>query len=292
MRKVYAMRRLGGVVTKELVARSVKDALALIGLFEAVMAIGGLSLTDILPVPTDFTQRVIVCFVVVAAISVICGVRRYYGSKNGINIEIAGNEVNIIVDDLFKQDGIKLIPFNEFFDTKVDDIVISENSLNGQYVEHHANKQVLNQVISSDTKTTLPGPFEAGGRKRYPLGTIKLCEDYALLALTHMDDFNRAYLSFDQYEQCLLNMWIELDRVYAGKQVVIPLLGSGITRFKGQKPSEDDLLRCMLCTLSMSGCKFKSGVLIALAKNSAARMRLYDINDYAEILNSGKGCAD
>lgn len=292
MGKVYVLRRLDSVVTKEFVVRSVKDALALIGLFEAVTAIGGLSLTDILLFPADFAQRAIVCLVVVAVISVICGVKRYFNSKNGVNIEIAGNEVKIVADDLFEQDGIKLIPFNEFFDTKVDDIVISKNSLNGQYVEHHANKQVLYQAISSDTKSTLPGPVEVGGRKQYPLGTIKLCEDYALLAFTHMDDLNRAFLSFEQYEQCLLNMWGELDRVYAGKQVVVPLLGSGITRFKGQKPSEDGLLRCMLCTLSMSGRKFKSGVLITLAKNSAARMRLYDINDYAEILNSCKNRAD
>ena len=126
-------------------------------------------------------------------------------------------------------------------------------------------------------------PCKAGdGRIRYPLGTIKDYNEYALLAFTHMDKLNRARLRRSEYEECLLNMWDELDRMYAGRPVVLPLLGSGITRFDGGKPSEDDLLRCMLCTLRASKRHFKEGVVVVLTEKTAARMRLYEVNGYIE----------
>lgn len=110
-----------------------------------------------------------------------------------------------------------------------------------------------------------------------------------MLAFTHMDEFNRAHLERGQYEECLLNMWDELDRMYAGRRVVLPLLGSGITRFKGTQPSEDDLLRCMLCTLRASGHRFSAGVSIALTKKTTDKMRLYEVKDYTDAWRQGMG---
>lgn len=107
-----------------------------------------------------------------------------------------------------------------------------------------------------------------------------------------MDEAYCARLGRGQYENCLRNMWADLNRIYAGRRVVLPLLGSGITRFEGGRPSEDDLLRCMLCTLRASGQHFKNGVLIVLTKKSAQRMRLYEVEDYARAWKQGIGEKD
>lgn len=38
--------------------------------------------------------------------------------------------------DIFEQDGLKVIAFNEFFDTEVSDRLISDKTLNGIYLKN------------------------------------------------------------------------------------------------------------------------------------------------------------
>ncbi|MBM7539813.1 hypothetical protein JOE23_000055 [Amphibacillus cookii] len=46
---------------------------------------------------------------------------------------------------------------------------------------------------------------------------------------------------------CLLEFWNEIDIIYGGSTIVIPLLGSGITRFRGyENVSEQELLELLL----------------------------------------------
>lgn len=54
-----------------------------------------------------------------------------------VKIHINDTEVNIFYGDLFAQEGFKVIPFNEYFDTLVDNKVISGNSLNGIYIKKY-----------------------------------------------------------------------------------------------------------------------------------------------------------
>ena len=50
------------------------------------------------------------------------------------SISLGGTSVHIKKGDIFLQDGLKVIPFNEYFDTSVDDKIIARNSLNGKYI--------------------------------------------------------------------------------------------------------------------------------------------------------------
>lgn len=70
-------------------------------------------------------------------------------------------------------------------------------------------------------------------------------------------------------------MWDELDRMYARRRAVFPLLGGRIARFDGGKPSADDFLRCTLCTLRVSRHHFKKGIMIVQTEKSAGRMHLF-----------------
>lgn len=54
-----------------------------------------------------------------------------------INLDVEGSIVTVKVYDLFRQDGFKVIAFNEYFDTQVDDVIISHNSLNGLYIDNY-----------------------------------------------------------------------------------------------------------------------------------------------------------
>lgn len=266
--------------------------MTVIGVISTFMAVSDVSLSDLLPKGSGCLARLLVLVALFIFLAVLAAVVAYCRSKRGVRLAINGMDVDVAVGDLFAADGVKVIPFDEYFDTQVDDKVISRNSLNGIFVERYADRNVLKRTVEEQQPSFLR-PFEAGdGRICYPLGTVKDYDEFALLAFTHMDEMNCAYLRRGQYEECLLNMWDELDRMYAGRRVVLPLLGSGITRFEGGKPSEDDLLRCMLCTLRASKRHFKEGVVVVLTEKTAARMRLYEVSGYVEAWGNGVGEKD
>ncbi|MGC6604745.1 macro domain-containing protein [Escherichia coli] len=68
-----------------------------------------------------------------------------------INITIEESNVIIKTGDIFKQDGLKVIPFNEYFDTQVDEKIIAETSLNGKFIKKYLQCPVgeLDDYISN-----------------------------------------------------------------------------------------------------------------------------------------------
>ena len=55
----------------------------------------------------------------------------------------------------------------------------------------------------------------------------------------------------------MLNFWNEIDRVYAGRTVALPVLGSGITRFKNyERISDQELLELIIWTFKISRIQF------------------------------------
>ena len=288
------LRRIRYIVTWSLVKKSAKWAATGIASVSTVMGIVGLSLVDFLPVSFGWFARLLIIAAAFISFGIIAAMAICFWGGNGAYAEINFTDVDIRVGDLFSSVGVKVIPFDEYFDVNVNDKVISRSSLNGMFIEKNLeNLDFIKAIIAERQQSALGEPEEECGRLRYRLGTIKSFDDYALLAFTHMDECNRAYLERGQYEACLLNMWDELDRMYAGRPIVLPLLGAGITRFNGcARPSEDDLLRCMLCTLRASGHRFSHGILIVLTKKTANRMRLYEVKDYTDAWEQGTGEKD
>lgn len=275
-----------------LLKKSLLQAFAFAGVASSLMGVAGISVADLCGGGSSWAMRLILIVGACCLLALLVFAFNYLRCKDGLHIEIGGTDVEVAVGDLFTADGVRVIPFDEYFDAQVDDKVISRNSLNGIFVEQYADWETLSQTVGEVQPSAAGEPEPVGGRLRYPLGTVKAYDDYALLALTHMDEMNRAHLRHGQYEECLLNMWADLNRMYAGRRVVLPLLGSGITRFEGGRPTEDDLLRCMLCTLRASKQHFKDGVLIVLTKKAAERMRLYEVEDYALAWKQGIGEKD
>lgn len=182
--------------------------------------------------------------------------------------KIKGKAITIKVGDIFVEQGLKVIPCNEYFDTQVDDVIIARNTLNGKMLQNHIDdieevKKDIKNALQDSTK--LPMPEKKGDKWRFPLGRIVRHKDFAMLSFTHFNDQNEAYILAGEYEQCLLRMWTELRRVYAGEPIVLPLIGSGITDIDGiQEKDNTFLLRCILCTLRSSKLIPDTGVTIVL----------------------------
>nr|WP_306804517.1 macro domain-containing protein [Providencia sp. PROV019] len=190
----------------------------------------------------------------------------WYGANHltEINLSIDGSKVSVLVGDLFEQSGSKVIAFNEYFDTQVDDIIITKNSLNGIYINKYFGRSVaeLDQII--DNNHFLDGELieknvkRLGKSKKYKLGTICKLDDYLLVAFSKFDSKNRAVLTMPEYLEFLINFWDSINRVYARKSVSVPIFGSGITRIKEHKNiSDEELLKIMLWTFRISEMRFK-----------------------------------
>ena len=181
-------------------------------------------------------------------------------------IKVGKMKVSVGVGDIWKAEGLKVIAWNEFFDTQVDDKIIAKRSLHGKYItDYESDIDALDNDIAGDSslagKIIEKGVMRPRGGKttRYKLGSIFVRGDFLMLAFTKFDDANRAYLTLSAYVDCLASFWRELNTIYSMRSITIPLMGSGITRFvdsAGQTMPEQSLLRMMLWTLWQSNCKF------------------------------------
>ena len=98
-----------------------------------------------------------------------------------------------------------------------------------------------------------------GGKNiKFKLSTIIVYNDFLLTAFTKFDQYNRATLTMPEYIEFLINFWDRVNRVYAQKNVSVPIFGSGITRIKEHKNiGDEDLLKIMHWTFRLSEMKFK-----------------------------------
>lgn len=204
---------------------------------------------------------------------------------NSISLNINGLNVDIYYGDLFSSEDLKLIPFNEYFDTLVDNVVIAENSLNGLFVKNNypnEKKQDLDNKITEKLNGKLSELNESrvlGKNYKYKLGTtIEVENSYLLTAFTHFDENNRAYLSKMEYLYCLDNLWKEINIIYAQRNINIPLLGSGISRI-GSDFKPQNYLEQIINSLKLSNLDnaYNTKINIILHESVKDEINLFNI---------------
>ena len=257
---------------------STNMAFAILAGIETLLAVSAISLEKFWG---DYSWIIKLLFIIgiFLIIDIVIFIIKRHLAKDGISLSIRGIKVNIRKGDIFEANGWKVIAFNEYFDTQVDDIIIAHNTLNGKFIDDYVTDiNELNHVISAETDDSTS--FKRRTRNNriiYPLGRIIRYKDYMLLAFTHFDN-NQAHLTQKDYENCLRVMWAEISRTYANRPIFIPLLGSGITRFDGTPhKSNFDLLRCMLCTLRTSGVNINQPITILLTEETMRSINIYEI---------------
>ena len=271
------MKKYSPFVSPTLWKESFLLAFIILGGIETVMSIMSITLACIGNIP-ERIGIVVAAYVILAAIVLYVKYRR---AESEITLTIRGINVTVKRGDIFRADGWKLIPFNEYFDTQVDDVIIAKNSLNGKYIESlsYDDKEELRQAINTDDKSALSQYCCLDGtRRRYELGTIKTFRDTMMLALTHFNEQNEAHTNRAEYENTLRIMWKEIGRVYAGKPITLPLIGAGLTRLDDMaiKPNTE-LLKCIICTLRTSTVTFNAPITIFLTEDALKTVNLYEL---------------
>lgn len=211
----------------------------------------------------------IVSFAVILIGSFVC-IWWKANKLNNVCISINNTKVEVIIGDIFdqfsnpdKHDGeITVIAVNDFYDYIVDDRIVSKKSLHGQYINRiiaagkleALNEQIENDPVLNKTGNPKEDTIRKEGRKvRYEIGSLVEFENYILTAFTNFDANNKAFLSADEYMHFWMKFWENIDTVYAGRTINIPLMGAGITRFRNMKPTKQQLLETMLWSLKLSG---------------------------------------
>ncbi len=206
---------------------------------------------------------------------------------NKISLKIKTSTFEIKSGDIFKQDVLKVINFNEYFDTQVDNKIIAENSLNGIYITKHINDikeldlHITNEL--KDVKGEVNRSRKKGKKMKYPLGTIVEYDGFLLTAFTKFNEDNKANLDLKEYLLFLMNFWDNLTRVYAGRSVAITLFGSSnLTQFNdANNISDQDLIEIIIWTFKVSKIKFKypTKVTLVLPNDLMKKINLYEVKE-------------
>ena len=77
------------------------------------------------------------------------------------------------------------------------------------------------------------------------------------MAFAKLDETGNGYLSLDELLDCLSLLWKEINKYYAQCDVCVPILGSGITRIKGEQISQQKLLDIIISSYQLSAHKIK-----------------------------------
>lgn len=200
-------------------------------------------------------------------------------------LNINGSPLEVKIGDIFQEGELRVINFNEYFDTVVDDTLIAKSSLNGKYLlSHVADITILDKAITDDSHLNEMKLGEDLARKigkkiLYRLGSIHVTDEYLLVAFSKFDKDNKAYLFMRDFINCLMTFWEEVDRVYASKSVAIPLMGAGITRFKDVAVSEQELLEILIWSFKVSRVKFRhpAKVTIVIHDSMKDKINFYEL---------------
>ena len=211
----------------------------------------------------------------------------YVNKLKNVKIDIDGSNVIIKEGDIFKEDGYKVIGFNEYFDTQVDNKMISEHSLNGIIIKkicgnntEELDKYIVEQSDSEDIVAKNVERRKGGKKIKYKLSSTIVYDEYLLTAFSKFDVENRANLTMPEYIEFLINFWDRVNRIYAQKNVSVPIFGSGITRIKEHKNiTDEDLLKIMLWTFKLSEYRFKypAKLTIIIHKDKIDEINLLDV---------------
>lgn len=212
-------------------------------------------------------------------------------NRRRILIKIGLTTVEIKSGDIFQEKGLKAVAFNEYFDTTVDDCIISKASINGQLLLNHIDDVLsIDKAIEDDkclqrNVINVNDSREKGKKKQYKLGSSILIEnEFIITAFSKFNEDNEANLTIQEYVKFLLSFWNEINRLYAQRSVTVPVFGAGITRFKNGFEDIDinELLRIMIWTFKISKIKFAypAKLTIIIHDGIVDKVNLYDLKEH------------
>lgn len=206
----------------------------------------------------EYKGIALLVFIILLMIIYVC-IYIYAINLKSIDIKINRVSITIKYGDLFKEEGLKVIPVNEYFDTIVDNKIISTSTIHGKFIlSKYPSSQHLSILDSEINKELEHIEFKEnrnrylGKNKIYPVSTsVEIGGEYILTAFTRYNEENIPYLNNDDYLLFLYKFWDEINKINSGRVVNVPLLGTGLSRIMPNF-SEQDFLEQLIWSIKTS----------------------------------------
>ena len=216
-------------------------------IFEALAATSAIA--TLVAFAFDVKFEVCCGIILLLLIGLICYIYAEYQTwqRKSVTIDVEQHlKLTISEGDLFAQEGIILIPVNEYFDVHVGDGIIDPRSIHGIFIrKYFADKeQELNGLIQEylshycqDKKVEdVEGRSSLCNKGKYQLGTcVDIAIDgktYVLFALTHFNEKNKASVGRYELHKVIQNMMSHVSEICESRPVSMPLFGTGMSRIQ------------------------------------------------------------
>ena len=227
-------------------------------------------------------NRILLVVIVWIIVSIIYGL--YFWRRKSVTIENKDCIIKVQYGDLLKCKKCKrVINFDECYTTEVGQMPyqIKPTSICGQYLS--ANTSVnIGQLLEQAKIKAAVRKSKCQKKDRYESGTILPNGDDLLLAFVPLDESGTGvFPSYQKYVDSLSLLWKELDKYYCQKDVCVPILGSGISRFgegSGGSLTQQELLDIMIWSYKMSPYKLKKPCMLRIICQSKEGFSLNDID--------------
>lgn len=179
--------------------------------------------------------------------------------RKSVSIKGYNYGIKIEYGDIFKVKNCKkVIGFDECFTTEVGPRPhqIKPSSICGQFLSKFPNIN-LSLLINNTGLKPLKKHSEYAGKVCYPSGSLLPLDDYLLMAFAKLNSDGRANMTRKEYTDSLSKLWQEIDKYYDQSDVAIPVLGSGITRFKDTSLTQQQLVDVIIASYRLSPYKIK-----------------------------------
>ncbi|HEQ3553892.1 macro domain-containing protein [Enterococcus faecalis] len=212
-----------------------------------------------------------------------------------ITLHFGESIVEVYFGDIFQseEEDLKIISFNEYFDTEMGDNtkIISPGTINGKFIEMNKDKiPQFDKIIAEDEYLNSEMLLETvnerkhGKKNKYKLGSlVNLSDNYFAVAASKFDKDNKANITMREYIGFLLTLWSEVDRIYNNRSIVIPVFGSNILRFTDgyAGATSQDLLEIIIWTFKISRIKiaYPSKIKIVVFENKSDMYNLYKLKE-------------
>lgn len=220
----------------------------------------GFSFNCLPEVYNTFINRLIVILCIYIFCSVALFVIEWRRSK--VIIEHKDYTIEVENGDLLTQnDGKIIIPFDECFNVKVSDKPegINKRSICGQFLEKHPlSEEQMTHLISEYNLKPNVYPSQFQNKDCYPSGILlPYDKSYLLLSFTKLNKDGLGVMSRKEIWDCLWLLWEQIDKYYNQNDIYMPILGSGVTRIRGETLTQQELLDMIIYSYKLSEHKIK-----------------------------------
>lgn len=284
-------------------AHIAKVACTIVGGIYALISFVGMlvSLDEILPESIPMWRRLLISCLILIAVWAVCfvivGIVLVHKKRFQVFNANGGHSLYLQYGDIFDPDAVLtpgqrrniVIPVNRCFDTIVDNRLISEQTIHGAafkqlYESGRYTQETLNQAIQDllcdTTYEDIPIQEKpSGNTRRFPVGTVAtLSVDentcYFLWALSTFDRNLKAHTSMQEYALALQKLVEACNTESEGFSVVVPLVGTGLSR---TKKNQRDILSYLVSLFRVNRSEFNSSIHIVVRTDLKNEISIMDI---------------